>query len=107
MPERLVDHEQVEGVKLLQVLNLVQRVGGIRVTTEHDFRPTRADFGENFHVPTRLALDLDSAVAGIQFSFNFLQQLFVRVFNANGNTAWYFLVRSAPQLPPRDLSPFR
>jgi len=31
VPQGLLDHEQIEGIEFAQVLNLVQRVGRIRV----------------------------------------------------------------------------
>jgi hypothetical protein len=65
MPERLLDHQQVESVKLFQVLELIERVGGIGVAAEHYLRPARANFLKNLDVPSRLALDLDAAVAGV------------------------------------------
>ena len=34
VPQRLLDHQQVELIELLQMLDLVQRVGGIGVATE-------------------------------------------------------------------------
>src|SRR5579864_7949976 len=76
-PEWLFDHQQVESIKLFQVIDLVQRVGGGGDAAEHDLRPARAYFGEDLHVPPWLTLDLDAAIAGIQFGLNFHQQLLV------------------------------
>ena len=98
MPERLLDHEQVKSVELFQVLDLVERIGGIGIATEHDLRPTGADFLEDLDVPARFALDLDAAVAGIQFGVDFFQQLFVRVLDADGNATGNFFAAFRPEV---------
>jgi hypothetical protein len=77
MPERLLNHQKIEGVKLFQMLNLVQRVSGVGIATQHNFRPARADLGENFQIPARFAFDLNATIACIEFSLNFFQQLLV------------------------------
>src|SRR6478736_2138091 len=107
MPERLLDHQQVESIKLLQVVDLVERVSGIGVATEDDLRPACADFLKDLNVPPRFALDLDAAITGIQLGLDFFQQLFVRVLNADGNAAGNFFLRSAQQLPQRDVTRLR
>ncbi len=76
VPKRLLDHEQLEGVELAQVLNLVQRVSGIRVHTKQNIGPARANLFQNIQVPSRLDLDLDSPVASRQFGLDLLQKLF-------------------------------
>src|SRR5579859_8094195 len=103
VPEWLFDHQEVESVKLFQVVNLVERVSGIGVATEHDLRPACTDFLEDLNVPARFALDLDSAVARVQLGLDFLQQLLVRVLYANGNATRNFFLRSTQQLPQRDV----
>src|SRR5579871_143735 len=107
VPEWLFDHQEVESVKLLQVVDLVERISGIGIATEHDLRPACADFLEDLNVPARFALDLDSAVARVQLGLDFLQQLLVRVLYANGNATRNFFLRSAQQLPQRDVARLR
>ncbi len=58
MPERLLNHQQVESVKPLQMLDLVERVSRIGVATEDDLRPASADFLEDLNVPPGLHLTL-------------------------------------------------
>src|SRR5207302_11080203 len=85
MPERLLNHEQIEAVELFQVVDLVQRVSGVGVTAQQNVRPAITDFAENLHVPARLALDLDAAIAGGELGLNLFQQLLMRVLNADRN----------------------
>src|SRR5689334_21253363 len=103
MPERLLDHEQVEGIEFFQVVDLVQRISRIGIATQDDLRPASADLFKDFHVPSGLALYLDAAITGVQLSLNFFQQLLVRILNPNGNAAGDFFLRSAQQLPQRHL----
>ena len=70
VPERLLDHEQVELIELAQVLDLVERVGGVRVATEGDIGPARADPFQNIQIPARFDLDLDAAISRRNFSLN-------------------------------------
>ena len=77
MPERLLDHEQVEAIEFFQVVDLAQRVGRVGVTAQQDVRPTVADLAQDLQVPARLAFYLDPPIAGGQLGFNFLQQLLV------------------------------
>src|SRR5436309_12260846 len=42
VPERLFDHQQVESIELLEVLDLIECVSRIGVATKDDFRPASA-----------------------------------------------------------------
>ena len=77
VPQRLLDHQQVESVKLFQVLNLLERVGGIGVAAQKNLWPAGAYLLEYLYIPARLALHLDATVACRQFSVDFLEQLLV------------------------------
>ncbi len=44
VPERLLDHEQVEGIESGQVIEIVEAVGGVGVATEQNFGPAVAHF---------------------------------------------------------------
>src|ERR1700690_452386 len=101
VPQRLLNHEQFEGVEFSQVLNLVKRVGRIRVHTEKNIGPPRTNLLQNIQVPSRLDLDLDSPVAGSQFGLDLLQELVWRVLDADRNTACNFLPRTSKQFPER------
>ena len=75
VPQWLLDHEQIELVELAQVLDLIERVGRVGVTTERDIGPARADAFEHIQIPARLDFDLDAAIAGGKFGLDFLEQL--------------------------------
>ena len=99
VPQRLLDHQQIELVELAQVLDLIERVGGIGVATQRDVGPARADAFEHVHVPAGLDFDFDAAVSGGQFDLDFFQQLLDRILNADGNAAGNLAARAAQQLP--------
>src|SRR5215468_7419329 len=99
MPQRLLDHQEVETVELAQVLDLVQCVRGISVATQKNIRPALADSFENVHVPSRLTLDLNPPIAGGEFSFNLLEQLLHRILDSDGDAARDFSLRAAQQPP--------
>src|ERR1700720_4698858 len=103
IPQRLLDHEQIERVDLAQMLKLIERVGGIRVHTENDIRPAGADLLEHIQIPSRLHLDLDPTVSRRQLSFDLLKKLFRRVLNPDRNAARDLAPRSSQQLPERQL----
>src|SRR5260370_14757244 len=103
IPQRLLDHQQIERVELAQMLKLIERVGGIRVHTENDIRPAGADLLQHIQIPSRLHLDLDPPVSRRQLRFDVLQKLFRRVLNADRNAARDLAPRSSQQLPERQL----
>src|ERR1700757_1166293 len=39
IPQRLLDHEEIELIELSQVLHLVERVGGVRIAAQRDVGP--------------------------------------------------------------------
>src|ERR1035441_9158721 len=103
VPQRLLNHQQVELVELAQVLDLVERVSGISVAAQGDLGPARADPLQHVHVPARLDFDFDAAVASRQLDLDFFQKLLDRILNAYRNTAGDFAARAAEQLPQRQL----
>src|SRR5579859_5338471 len=64
VPKRLLDHQQIELIEEPEVLDLIEGVGGVRVATEGDVGPARADAFENVDVPAGLDFDFDATVAG-------------------------------------------
>ena len=64
IPQRLLDHQQIELIELAQVFDLIERVGGIRVATQRDVGPARADALEHVDIPPGLHLDLDAPIPG-------------------------------------------
>src|SRR5215469_11059774 len=104
VPQGLLDHQQIELIELAQLLEFVERVGGVRVDAQQDVRPAGAHFLEDVEIPAGLDLQLDAPIAGIEFSLNFLQQLLGRILNANRDAAGDFLARTAQQLPQGQLA---
>ena len=88
-------------VKLAQVLELVQRVGGIGVHAQRDVGPAPAHFFQHVDVPARLHLELDPAIPRCQLRFDPLQQLLVRVLNPDRHAARNLTPGPAQQLPER------
>src|SRR5579864_2914398 len=87
IPERLLDHEQLEFVEFAKVAKIAGGVRGIRVAAQEDVRPALADLREYLQVPSRFYFYFDSLIASFELSCNFLEQLLVRVLNSNGNSA--------------------
>ena len=76
IPQRLLDHQQVELVEIAQVLHLVKGVGRVRIAAQGDIRPTRANAFQHVHVPPRFHLHLNPAISRRQFRLYLAQQLF-------------------------------
>src|SRR5207253_1421785 len=64
VPERLLDHEQVEFVPACDVVEVLHAIGGVGVAAQGDVGPAVADGLEDFGVPAGLALELDALIAG-------------------------------------------
>src|SRR5438094_7283042 len=61
--ERLLDHDEVEGVELRQVIGIPQAVGGVRVRHEMDVAAERGPHGAHvLHILARLNLELDLSI---------------------------------------------
>ena len=73
VPERLLDHQQIELIEGPQVFYLVERVGGVGVAAQCDVGPARADFLQHVYIPARFDLHFDAAVARRQFDFDFIE----------------------------------
>ena len=82
-PIRLLDHEQIETIeatKMVKIFGTVRRVG---IAAEKNIRPARPDLCQNVNVPSWLYLYLDALITGGEFSLDFVEQLRVRILNAN------------------------
>ena len=64
-----------------------QGVSGVGIATQRDIGPAGADFLQHLDVPAGLHLDLDALIAGRQLSFDLLQQLVMRILNADADAA--------------------
>jgi hypothetical protein len=60
--ERLLDHEQVEGVEGAEDLDVLERVRGVRIDRQQDVRVRRAHGPDALDVRARLELELDPPV---------------------------------------------
>src|SRR5579863_2661426 len=101
VPQRLLDHQQVELVEFPEMLDFVQGISGVGVTTEYDVRPARTNTFQHLQVPARFHLHLDATIAGRELSLNLVEKLVDRILNADRNTARDFALRAAQQLPQR------
>ncbi len=62
--ERLLDHDQVEGVELLQQRRVFQAIGGVGVHHQANARESFAQRARGLDVVARLDFDFDALVAG-------------------------------------------
>src|SRR6476469_3285261 len=67
IPERLLNHQQLELIPFGDVVNVDDAIRGVGVAAEHDFRPALADLLEDLHIQTRLTLQLDALVTCVEF----------------------------------------
>ncbi len=74
--QRLFEHRQVEFIQLLKQWEVAQRVGRIRIAHQLNVWKACAHLPDNIKIPSRLNLDLDPLITGIQFSRYLLQQCF-------------------------------
>ena len=74
MGERLLDHQQIIGVELAEVIRVGERVGRVGVDREHDPRVPPADLADDRDVRARLDLELDAAVAETEIATHALVQ---------------------------------
>src|SRR5450432_279541 len=77
MPQWLFDHQQVELVESFQKVNLFQRVCGVGVAAENNFRPSSANLLKHFHVPAWFAFHLNAPITGFHFRLDLFQELLV------------------------------
>jgi len=75
IPERLFDHEQLELIELAKMINVIERVGRISITTERDIGPSGADAFDDLEVPTGFHFELNAAVPGGKFELDLVEQL--------------------------------
>ena len=94
--ERLLDHQQVEGVERGERGRVRQPVGGVGVDHQRQRRPAFADAGDDLGVPARLDLDLHALVAGLALDGDAIEQRLDRRLDADRHA------RTAPSagVPP-------
>src|ERR1700722_1451475 len=85
------------------MLDLIKRVSGIGVDTQHNIRPARTDFLQHIQIPSRLYFDLDPPVSRRHLGLNLLHQLLGRILNPDRNPASNLAPRTAQKLPERNL----
>src|SRR5438552_7371331 len=99
IPERLLDHEQIEIIKFAQAIEISRTIRRVCIAAQHNTRPAVADFRKHFQVPPRLHFYFDSLITRRQLCLNFFQKLFMRILNTDRNSASNFGKRSAEQFP--------
>src|ERR1700674_5051686 len=73
--QSLLDQQQVEGVELREMLRVRERVSGVGVDLKGHIAEAFADRTHRLHVPARLYLQLDAAIALVKIVADRLQQL--------------------------------
>src|SRR5271169_3684360 len=101
VPERLLNHKQIELVEFAKMFKLIQSVGGIGIATQRDVRPPRTDALKNLHIPSRLDFDFDAAIPGGKFDLNLVQQLLDGILDADGHATWDLVPSTTEELPQR------
>ena len=79
-----------------QIVKGVRRVG---IAAQQDVGPAGANFRQHVDVPAGLYLHFDALIAGGQLGFDLLQQLLMRILNADADAAGDLAARAAQQLP--------
>src|SRR5690242_17159659 len=69
--ERLLDHDEVEGVELLQKGRVFEAISGVGVGHQADAREALAERADRLDIAARLDFDLDALVAGRERFFHF------------------------------------
>src|ERR1700722_428379 len=100
-PQRLLDHQQVELIETDQVVSVPEAVCGVGIAAQTNFRPAVANCFEHLHVQARFALQLDSLVPLGDGRSYFVDQLFQRGLDADGDAASDRFPDAAQQLIER------
>src|SRR5882757_4206486 len=95
MPKRLLDHQQIEGVELFEMVHVRKCVCGIGVAAQCDLRPAFANPLEDLYVPARLTLQLYALISSSDFGGDLLFELLGRILNADGDAAGNLFSRPA------------
>src|SRR5262249_54053068 len=69
--QRLLDHDQIKGIQLLQQVHVFQGVGGISVNHQANLREAFTKGAHRLHILAGLDLDFDALVACRKFLFYF------------------------------------
>src|SRR5882672_361686 len=102
VPERLLDHEQVELVEPAQMVEFIQAISRVRVAAQQNLRPALANLFKNVEIPSLSDLNFDALVSGADFRSDLFQQLIDAVLNSDGNTGWNLLAPPSEQSRERD-----
>src|SRR5580693_9867110 len=93
--QRLLDHNQVEGVEPLQVRSVFQAISGIGVHHQANAREFFAKGAGGGDVVVRLDFYFDALVAGGEFFFNLGEERRDVSLDTNGNAGGNFVARAA------------
>ena len=72
--EGLLDEEQLKGIQLGKMGDVVAGVGLVRIHLQRYRRPCLAHHGHRLKIPSRLNLQFDTAIPGIHISGDFLEK---------------------------------
>ena len=89
VPERLLDHNQVELIPAYDVVQISHPIGRVGVATQDNLGPSFADGFEEGDIHAGFALEFDALIAGGEFGGDFVQQLLDRGLQADGHATGY------------------
>src|SRR5207244_6741449 len=102
MMERLFEHHDVKVIHLLEQIDVVQRICGVRVAHQSNIWKCGAYLADYFDIKTGLDLQFDTTVARLQFCVDLREQRIQRRLNADRYTAVDSFALSAEHLPKRN-----
>ena len=100
-PQRLLNHQQLELIESLQVVDVIHGVGRVRIAAQQNIWPARPHPFQNIQVPTRFYFQFDSAISGANFGFYFSHQLLDRILDPDRHPALNFRQNAPQQFPQR------
>src|ERR1051326_4617095 len=89
----------MEVVECLQGIEIGKRIRRVGVSHQLDVRILTTDRRQDFQIPSRLDLELDAVVAGIEFASDVREQLFGACLDTQRNTTIDLPVDASDQLP--------
>src|ERR1051326_8334728 len=98
--QRLLHHEQVEGIEFPQMIGISRRVGRIRVHRQHEFWKLLTHSGDKLKVFAGFDFELDALVPAVKFLLDLVDERQRIGTNAQRDSAGN-LVTSASHEPPK------
>ena len=101
--KRLLDHDEVEGVELLQKGRVFEAISGVGVGHQADAREALAERADRLDIVARLDFDFDALVAGGESFFHFCNQRGGGRLDSDRNAAGNFVARAAEKFGERQI----